>query len=134
VPSPPRPRKKPRGTRACLTHIEVRRGDVLRVRIAISDDALTEGGNELGALIRKIAPSTKPAVVAEPVVVADVQGADEDVADFLISRQHTDDDGAYHAGVREHLAGLFSSLCDTSLADALALAREESARRAEGGN
>lgn len=126
----PRSRKKPRVPRVRLTHLEVRRGDTLRLRIAVADDTLAEVGDELGALIKKIAPSTQTAVVeaSEPVLRAEPQ------PDFIISRQHTGNDDAYHANLREHLSELFSSLCDASLADALEIAREERARSAEGGN
>jgi hypothetical protein len=119
---PPIPRKKARPPRAHLTHFEIRRGETLRLRIAVADDAISEVGDELGALIKKIAPSTRTAVIADPE------------PDFVVSRQHADDDVAYHATLREHLADLFSSLCDTALADALEIAREERSRRAEGGN
>lgn len=100
-----------------LTHLEVRRGGVLRLRVAIADDVLAEFGDEVGALIKKISPSTQT-----------------EAPDLVVSRAHSDDDGDYHADVRTHLTELISSLCDTSLADALEIAREERARRAEGGN
>ena len=119
----PRPRKKSRGPRVRLTHLEVRRGDALRLRIAVADDAIAEVGDELGALLKKIAPGTRTDVVAAP-----------EAADLVIERQHPDGDGDYHANLREHLTALFESLCDTALADALEIAREERARRAEGGN
>jgi hypothetical protein len=127
----PRSRKKQRPSpRVHLTHLEVRRGTTLRLRIAIADDTLAEVGDELGALIKKIAPSTQTAVV-EP---AETVLREEPQQDFIISRQHTDNDDDYHAKLREHLVGLISSLCDASLADALEIAREERSRRAEGGN
>lgn len=116
-------RKKSRPPRVRLTHLEVRRGEALRLRIAIADDAMAEAGDELGALIKRISPSTRTGVVAE-----------RPPPDFVISPQYTDHDDAYHATCREHLAGFFSALCDTSLADALEIARVEYARRAEGGN
>lgn len=116
-----RARKKAKGSRVRLTHLEVRRGKNLRLRIAVSDDVLAEFGNELGVLVNKISPGTQ--VVDEP-----------GPAEFVVSREHSDSDSAYHATVREHLVGLIGSLCDTSLADALEIAREERARRAEGGN
>ena len=112
-----------------LTRLEVRRGKALRLRIAIADDAIAELGDELGALIKKIAPSA-PGIVASP----QIEEASPQVEDLVVSRVHADDDIHYHANVREHLVGLFSSLCDTSLADALEIAREERARRSEGGN
>ncbi len=119
--APSRPRKKPRRPRVRLTHFEVRRGESLRLRVAVADDAVAEVGDELGALIRKVAPSAQTiAVDPEP--------------EFVVSRLHADDDDDYHASLREHLAALFGSLCDAALADALEIAREERARRAEGGN
>ena len=117
---PTRLRKKSRGPRVRLTHLEVRRGDALRLRIAVADDALAEVGDELGALLKKIAPGTRTEVVAE--------------SDLVIERQHAGDDAAYHEKLRENLTALFESLCDTALEDALCIAREERARRAEGGN
>ncbi len=122
---PPSPRKK-RPPRVRLTHLEVRRGEALRLRIAIADDAIAELGDELGALIKKLAPSTQTSVVP----------AAPQPNDLVISRSHDDDadNTHYHANVREHLVELISSLCDTSLADALEIAREERARRAEGSN
>lgn len=119
----PRARQKELATHAQLTHLEVRRGKNLRIRIAVADDALAEVGDELGALVKKIAPGTRTAVVAGP-----------EPDDFVVSQLHADDDDAYHATLREHLAELISSLCDTALADTLKIAREESARRADGGN
>jgi hypothetical protein len=118
-----RARKKARGSRVRLTHLEVRRGRNLRLKITVSDDVLAEFGNELGALINKISPGTQEQTSGGP-------GPSE----VVISREHSDNDGDYHASVREHLVDLFGSLCDTSLADALEIAREERARRTEGGN
>jgi hypothetical protein len=126
----PRPRKKPRAARVRLTHLEVRRGATLCLRIAVADDTLAEVSDELGALIKKIAPSTPP---SDGSVIRSVVDAVES-EDFLISRQHTGDDAVYHAGVREHLAGLCNVLCDESLADALEIVRAERDRRSEGGN
>ena len=119
----PRPKKKPRAPRVHLTHFEIRRGERLRLRIAIADDACAEVGDELGALIKKIAPSTRTTVVEATYA-----------EDFVVSPQHESNDVTYHANLREHLTAFFSSLCDTALADALEIAREERARRAEGGN
>jgi hypothetical protein len=120
-----RPRK-----RARLTHLEVRRGEALRLRIAIADDALAEVGDELGALLKKISPSSRAPTIVTPATTG-----------LVVSREHTGDDAThtsgdvtFHADVREHLVELFSSLCDDSLADALEIARAESARRANGGN
>jgi hypothetical protein len=125
APPPPRPQKKAsRRPRVHLTHFEVRRGDRLRLRIAVADDALAEVGEELGALVKKIAPSTQTTVIPTPI----------DPDDFVVSPQHNNDDATYHARLREHLTALIDSLCDESLADALEIAREERARRAEGGN
>ena len=123
VPAAARPRKKARGPRVRLTHFEVRRGEVLRLRIAIADDALAEVGDELGALIKRIAPSTRTTIIA-PVPEPD----------FIVLRAHVEHDAAYHAQLREHLVDLFGSLCDTTLQDALDVARNERDRRAEGGN
>lgn len=123
VPAVERPRKKARGPRVRLTHFEVRRGEILRLRIAVADDALAEVGDELGALIKRIAPSTQTTII-EPVPAPD----------FIVSRTHVEHDAAYHDELRDHLAELFTSLCDTGLEHALDVARNERARRAEGGN
>lgn len=120
---PPRQRKKPRRPRVRLTHLEVRRGGTLRLRIAIADDALDALGDEFGAFIKKITHGTLPPAPAPP-----------QQAEFVVSRAHSDDDPHYHENVREYLVGLFSSLCGTSLADALEIARAERERRAEGTN
>lgn len=117
-----RARRKMKGSRVRLTHLEVRRGGALRLRVAIADDVLAEFGDELGALIHKIAPATQGPHTHEPE------------PDVVVSREHPDDDVAYHADVRTRLTELISSLCDTSLADVLEIAREERARRAEGAN
>lgn len=121
---------KPRHPRVRLTHFEIRRGEALRLRIAIADDALAEVGDELGALIKRIAPSTQteiiPAPLSTPIVTQE--------ADFIVSRQHEEHDAAYHADLRGHLVDLFGSFCDTALEDALAIARQERERRSEGGN
>ena len=123
MPTTARPRKKARGARVRLTHFEVRRGETLRLRIAVADDALAEVGDELGALIKRIAPSTRTTII-EPVPASD----------FFVSREHAEHDVFYHAELREHLVELISSLCDTALEDALNFARQERDRRAEGGN
>lgn len=127
VPATSRSRKKARAPRIRLTHFEIRRGKALRLRIAVADDAFAEVGDELGALIRRIAPSTQTTVV-DPVAVP------EPDPDFIVSRAHVERDASYHAQLREHLVELFSSLCDTGLAAALDVARSERERRAEGGN
>jgi hypothetical protein len=124
---PPTPRKKARAQRVRLTHFEIRRGETLRLRIAVADDALAEVGDELGALIKRIAPSTQ-ATIVHPVPEP------HSVPDFVVSRAHPEHDDAYHADLREHLVGLFSSLCDTALQDALDVARNERDRRADGSN
>jgi len=121
-----RARKKTRASRAPrvhLTHFEVRRGETLRLRIAVADDALAEVGDELGALIKRIAPSTQTAII-EPVPEPE----------FLVSRAHVEHDAAYHDELRDHLVALFTSLCDTGLEYALDVARNECNRRAEGAN
>ena len=115
-----------RGPRVHLTHFEIRRGERLQLRIAIADDAVAEVGDELGALIKKIAPATRTAIVQAPLPV------EAPAETILTSTQHDPNDPAYHAKLRGHLAELFGSLCDTALADALEIAREERARRAEG--
>lgn len=124
APIPPA-RKKARAPRVRLTHLEIRRGETLRLRIAIADDAMAEAGDELGALIKRISPGTRTTVIPEPVPPP---------PDFIILPQSVPHDAAYHAALRDHLAGFFGELCDTSLADALEIAREESARRSDGMN
>jgi hypothetical protein len=123
MPVAERPRKKTRAPRVRLTHFEIRHNKTLRLRIAVADDALAEVGDELGALIKRIAPSTQTTIV-EPVPEPD----------FVVSRAHVEHDASYHDQLREHLVVLFSSLCDTALEDALDVARNELDRRAEGGN
>jgi hypothetical protein len=125
-PAANRPRKKTRAPRARLTHFEIRRGEALLLRLAVADDAFAEIGDELGALIKRIAPSTQTAVI-EPV-------PHPHPAEVIISREHVEHDTVYHAELRDHLVALFGSLCDTALEDALHIARQERDRRAEGGN
>jgi len=108
-----------------LTHFEIRRGETLLLRLAVADDAFAEVGDELGALIKRIAPSTQTSVV-EPVSAPEPE--------FFISRAHVEHDAAYHAQLRDHLVELFSHLCDTGLEAALEVARNERDRRADGGN
>ena len=121
----PPSRKKSRGPRNLLTHFEIRRGKALRLRIAVANDALSEIGEELSALIKRVAPSPQPAqtTVVEPVVIEPVSG-------FI----HIEHDDTYHAELREHLTDLFGTLCDTGLETALDIARQERDRRAEEGN
>lgn len=126
-------RKKPRGPRTRLTHFEIRRGSALRLRLAIADDAVIEVSDELGALIRKIAPGTSRAV-APNALGAIAIGTIAEGEEFVVSSEHKDDDHHYHAALRDRLAELFNSLCDASLSDALEIARQERTRRAEGGN
>jgi len=137
APTAPRSRKKAaRPPRVRLTHFEVRRGDTVRLRVAVADDALAEVGDELGALIRRIAPSTRVAVV-EPMNAPIVESVDEPTVlgpELVLSREHVDHDAAYHEQLRDHLEALFGSLCDAALDDALDVARKERDRRAEGGN
>lgn len=139
VPPPSRPRKKTRAPRVRLTHFEIRRGETLRLRIAVADDALADAGDELGALLKRIAPSTRTSIV-HPVPAPVSEPASETVVetiaapDFIVSRAHVEHDDAYHADLRAHLAGLFSSLCDTALHDAIEIAKNERDRRAEGSN
>jgi hypothetical protein len=127
VPRPSRPRKRARAPRVRLTHFEIRRGETLRLRIAVADDTLAEVGDELGALIKRIAPSTRTTII-EPDSVPEPE------PDFIVSRAHVEHDAAYHAQLRDHLVELFTSLCDTGLEAALDVARNERDRRAEGGN
>ena len=136
VPTTARSRKKTaRPQRVRLTHFEVRRGDAVRLRIAVADDALAEVGDELGALIRRVAPSTRVAVV-EPMIDSNGESTDEPVLgpELVLSREHVEHDAAYHEQLRDHLEALFGSLCDAALDDALDCARKERNRRAEGGN
>jgi hypothetical protein len=114
------PKKKPRVPRVRLTHIEIRRHNTLRLRIAIADEAVVEAGDVLGALIRKIAPSTAAPSTIPP--------------EIFVAPPHTNDINAYHASLRSRLSELFGSLCDASLEDALTIAREERSRRMDGGN
>jgi hypothetical protein len=151
-------KKKSRGHRVRLTHIEIRRGTALRIRLSIADDVLGEAGDELGALIRRISPgtvtSTLPAPLSSPNPVpspnpapspnsaqlphpargAIVVTSPAPPSDFVVSPTHDGNDDAYHAGLRDRLAELFGSLCDASLEDALEIARSERARRVEGIN
>jgi hypothetical protein len=124
-------KKLPRGPRVLLTHFEIRRGDRLRMRIAVANDAVAEVGDELGALIKKIAPGTRTAVIPATVVAADPKVIGPE--DFLVTPHHAGDINT-HANLREHLTELVSQLCDAGLADALEIVREERARRAEGSN
>ena len=132
TPSPKKPRA-PRAPRVRLTHFEIKRGEQLRLRIAVADDALADVGDELGTLIKKIAPSTQ-APPQTSVVEAPRPYTELRAEDFIVTPQHDDNDVTYHEKLREHLTALFSSLCDSALADALDIARDERARRAEGSN
>lgn len=130
-------RKKARSPRARLVHIEIRRGESLCLRVAIANEVMAEVGEELGALIKRISPSTAPApaatvaATAEPIPDAVLIGPDPG---FTVTRAHYEHDATYHAELHEHLVDLFSSLCDSSLEDALDVARQERDRRAEGAN
>ena len=136
APPPPRSQKKtPREPRVRLTHFEIRRGAKLCLRVAVADDALAKVGDELGALIKKIAPSTRTAIIsATTEAVEEAETTVIGPEDFLVTPQHEEDVNTYHANLREHLTEMFSQLCDASLADALEIVREERARRAEGSN
>ena len=132
APAADRTRKKARTARVPadpidppLTHFEVRRDKTLRLRIAVADDALAEVGDELGALIKRMAPGTRTTII-EP--------GQELEPEFIVSQAHNEHDASYHAQLRERLVELFSTFCDTSLEDALNIARNECARRAEGTN
>ena len=120
-----RPRKKVRTPRVGFTHFEIRRNEELRLRIAVADDAFAEVGDELGALIKRMAPGTRTTII-EPVPEPD--------REFIVSQAHNEHDAAYHEQMRERIVELFSTFCDTSLEDALNIARNECARRAEGTN
>lgn len=126
-----RSRKKTRAPRVRLTHFEVRRGETVVLRIAVADDTLAEVGDELGALVKRIAPGTRAEVVSpvvEPVIVPEPAPA------FVFGQAHGEHDAAYHADLRSHLVDLFSSLCDAALEDALDVARQERDRRTDGSN
>lgn len=134
-------KKAPSRSRPRLTHFEVRRGGVLLLRLTVADDAVAGVGDELGALFKKIAPgavttSTIPPMatsVAEPSSAISIISP-ETPSEFVISPAHENDDETYHAGLRARLAELVSSLCATSLTDALEVVLAEQARRAEGMN
>jgi hypothetical protein len=131
-------KKKLRGTRPRLTHFEIRRGSTLRLRLSIADDALAGAGDELGALIKKIAPnavSTSVIAPVAPIPPAPIMSAPPPAPETgMIKVTSVSHDDEYHACLRERLTTMFSSLCDASLADALEIAGQERARRAEGGN
>ena len=76
-------------------------------------------------LIKKIAPSTQTSIIL-PTTNPDPE--------HTIVAPHETHDVDFHANAKEHLVAFFGALCDTSLADALEIAREERARRSEGGN
>jgi len=110
----------------------VRRGSRLRLRVAIADDAFAEVGDELGALLRRIAPTAVSTSVIE-VPSNGIEVIEPGMpAEIVIAKEHMTDDETYHVGLRQQLAVLFSSLCDASLADAAQVLREEHARRTEG--
>lgn len=98
----------------------------------VADDTLAEVGDELGALVKRIAPSTRAEVVTQ--VVDPMPAPAPEPPAFVFGQRHTEHDAAYHAEQRGHLADLFSSLCDSALEDALDLARQERDRRADGSN
>ena len=122
---PPPRRKKTRISRDHLTHFEIRSGQTLRLRIPVADDALAEAGDELGALIKRISPSTR---------TPNARSVPDAEPDFIVSRDHFEHDASYHVELREHLSELFRSLCDAALEDALVIAQNEHGRRAEGSN
>jgi len=104
---------------------------MLCLRVAIASSVMPEAGEALGALIRRISPGMPPieAVAADATSETVIMGPA-----LLIGREHNEYDDAYHAEVREYLGDLFRSLCDNALEDALAAARQERDRRAEGAN
>jgi hypothetical protein len=126
-----RSRKKTRVPRVRLTHFEIRRGETVILRIAVADDTLADVGDELGALVKRIAPSTRTEVVTPIVGQAPVP---EPAPAFVFGQTHVEHDAAYHADLRSHLVDLFSSLCDAALEDALDVARQERDRRSDGSN
>lgn len=108
--------------RVHLTHFEVRQGTALRLRLSIADDAIAGVGDELGALLRKIAPGAVETAIITPDPTPPPRS-------IVIAPQHGHDDENYHASLRSRLAELFGELCDTALSDALEIANEERARR-----
>jgi len=125
-------RKKTRMPRVRLTHLEVRCGKSLRLRIAIADEVLAEVGDELGDLIKKTAPRTQPDAVPTASANFIITRAHADEADGY--QAHAADDVHYHEKVREQLVEIIRALCDTSLSEALKIAKEEYGRRAESVN
>lgn len=123
-------KRRARRRRTRFTHLEIRRGSATCLRIAVAEDVMPEIGEELGWLVRKLAP-----IPPNDPVVNEAEPEFEE-PELLVTREHLHarDADAYHADLRTHLSALFESLCDSSLADALEIARVESARRAEGGN
>ena len=115
--------KKARAPRVHLTHIEVRRGAALRLRLAIADDAFAEVGDELGALLKKLAPGTSIRTLTPET------GVPIEAEECVVTPEHDEDDLEYHAGLRARLTNLFSSLCDELLSAASEIARDERARR-----
>lgn len=121
-------RNKSRAPRVRLTHLEVRSGTSLRLRLAIADEMLAEASEELGELIKRISPRDQPEPPMDPS------------EDFIITRAHSEEvdsyqahsatDVHYHARVREQLSGIVGTLCDASLDDAIDIVKAERARRA----
>jgi hypothetical protein len=92
------------------------------LRISVASDVFPEVSTELGALIQKLGSGGQ------------TSSASCEAESFVVEEQHSNDDVAYHANLRDHLSTLFSTLCDDSLVDALELASAERARRGEGCN
>src|SRR5437762_12403757 len=86
-----RARKKSR-PRVRLTHIVIHRGGNLRLRVAIADDAMAECGDELGTLVKKIAPSTQVSSIPAVQTEADA-----------IFATHETHDLDFHQNARAHL-------------------------------
>lgn len=108
--------------RVRFTHFEVRRGSVVQLKISVADEVVPEVSEELGALLRRIAPGDLGTPPSPETVVED---------QVVIDQEHPTDDEAYHATLRAQLTGMLSSLCDTSLDDIVEIARIERAKRAE---
>lgn len=128
---PQHTRKKRRRPHHTLTHFEVRRDKRLLLKITIANSALPRIGPELGKLLAGVAHTPHaptPNLGLEAEIEEEVDLSPE-TAELVISPQHDDDDEPYHAAVRQHMMGLFSILCDASLADALHIVQEERARR-----
>lgn len=114
--------RKKRG-RVRLTHVEVRRGSALRLRVAITEETYADVHEEFTALINR---SALPALAAT---------SENEIPDeFTFDRTHPEHDEHFHTEQRAYLVELFSVLCDTGLEDVINIAQHERGRRAEGTN